>query len=137
MNSWKKHPLRCLRVVFRRNRWAQVGALIALWWVCERVVSALHLPLPAGVVGLALLLLLLVSGRVSAKWFHRGASGILEHLVLFFVPAMLALVEHPELFGVLGLKLLAAVVLGTLFVMAGTALTVELSFRWRTARTNG
>lgn len=129
-----------LRHLVRRiqqNRWMQAGTLIALWAVCDRAVAAWHLPVPAGVVGFGLLLCLLGSGRVSADWLRGGAAGMLDHLVLFFIPAMLALVDHPELLGMLGLKLLGAVALGTLIVMVGTALTVELSLRWRRAHTHG
>ncbi len=64
-------------------------------------------------------------------WLEHGADGLLNHLMLFFVPAMLALVDHPELLSPLGLKLVAAVVISTIIVMVGTACVVELGFRIR------
>jgi len=120
------------RILLRRSRWLQVGLVVAIWWACDLAVRRLGLPMPAGVVGLALLLLALASGKVPVAWFRRGASGLLDHMLLFFVPACMALLDHPELVGPTGLKLLAVIVVGTVLVMTGTALTVELCFRWST-----
>ncbi|MCR6631527.1 MAG: CidA/LrgA family protein [Magnetospirillum sp.] len=117
-------------ILFRRSRWAQALLVVGIWWACDVVVRLLGLPVPAGIVGLVLLLVALGSGKVPSTWFRRGASGLLDHMLLFFVPACMALLDHPELVGVTGLKLLAAIMVGTLLVMAGTALTVELCFRW-------
>jgi holin-like protein len=47
------------------------------------------------------------------------------------VPAALAVLEHREFLGVLGLKVLTVILVGTLAVMAVTVVTVELCQRWR------
>lgn len=117
-----------------RNRWVQVGLLIALWVLVDRLSAHFHVPLPGSVVGLMVMWLVLETGLLSSAWFERGADSLLDHLMLFFVPAMLGLVDHRELVSLLGLKLLAAVLAGTLLVMAGTALVVELGLRWTAAR---
>lgn len=118
------------RIVFRRSPWLQAALVVAIWWGCDGAVRALGLPIPAGIIGLGLLLLALGSGKVSAGWLRRGTTGLLDHMLLFFVPACMALLDHPELLGTTGLKLLAVIALGTVLVMAGTALTVEACFRW-------
>ena len=114
-----------------RSRWLQVGGLIAGWWVCDRLAKALRLPVPGSVLALALLLGLLLSGRMRAGLIRRGANGLLDHMVLFFVPAVMALLKHPEWVGWVGLKILVVIVAGTLAVMVGTAWVVELCFRWK------
>lgn len=119
-----------LRIHLRRNRWVQAGLMVALWAAAQALVSRLNLPVPAGVVGLAVLLVLLASGRVPVAWFGRGSSHLLDHMLLFFVPATMALLDHRELFGTLGLEVLGVIVVGTLLVMVGTALAVEACFRW-------
>jgi len=53
----------------------------------------------------------------------------LAEMLLFFIPAVPAVLDHQEFLGPLGLKLLAAVLAGTLLVMGGTALTVDLCCR--------
>ena len=104
-------------------------ALIAIWFLSDTLVKRLHLPIPGSIVGLFVLLLALESRLVSVAWFRRGASGLLGHLVLFLAPAMLAVVNHRELLSMTGVKLLAAVLIGTPLVMVGTAVVVEVGFR--------
>ncbi|MDP0495798.1 MAG: CidA/LrgA family protein [Verrucomicrobiota bacterium JB024] len=111
------------------RQFAQTGALIAFWWAAQMVTTALHLPIPGSLLGLMLLWLLLDRGVLPIGWFEQGADGLLNHLMLFFVPAMLALVDHPELLSLLGVKLVITVLLCTVIVMSGTACVVELGFR--------
>jgi holin-like protein len=118
----------------RHNRWAQVAVLIAIWFASEMVRVRWHLPLPGSVIGFFLVWLLLETRALPAAWIERGADSLLNHLVLFFVPAMLALVGHPELLSFTGVKLLAAILVGTVIVMSGTALVVELGFLWSARR---
>lgn len=116
-----------------RNRWAQVAALVAIWFLAEATCVRLGIPLPGSVVGFFVMLLLLESRLLPAALVERGADSLLDHLVLFFVPAMLALTGHPELLSFTGVKLFAAIVAGTVVVMCGTALVVEAGFRLRAA----
>jgi len=114
----------------------QVGCLIGLWWLCEGVVRVLHLPVPGGVLGLAVLVGLLATGVMPARWLARGASRLLDHLLLFFVPATMTMLNHRELLGVTGLKVLAVILVGVCSVMAGTALVVEWHCRMRARHAN-
>jgi holin-like protein len=86
------------------------------------------------VLGFLALLACLLLGWIPSTWVAHGSAGLLKHLPLYFVPAMLAVVKYKELVSLDGLKLLLATVVGTLLVMTGTALVVELSFRRRMAR---
>ncbi len=52
--------------------------------------------------------------------------------MLFFVPAVVGIIAYPQLFGLLGLKILLIIVLGTISVMGATAFGVELVYRLRT-----
>jgi len=64
----------------------------------------------------------------------RGAGWLLAEMLLFFVPAAMIVIQNPQLFGTLGLKLLLVIVVGTVLVMAATALTIDLLFRWKQRR---
>ena len=114
---------------FRNHRWTQVGALIAIWAAADAVRSRLGLPIPGSVIGLFGVWLLLEGRVLPLAAIEHGADCLLNHLVVFFVPAMLALVGHPELISFTGLKLFAAILLGTLVVMGGTAVVIEIGFR--------
>lgn len=118
-----------LRLAARRSRLFQGALLAAFWGLGEAVARLAHLPVPGGVLGLALVLVLLATGRLHAVSLRRGADWLLAEMLLFFVPAILAVLDHREFLGMLGVKLLAAVLAGTLLVMGGTALTVDLCCR--------
>lgn len=120
-----------LSPLVHQSRLLQLGLLTGCWLVGEAVVRTVRLPLPAGVVGMGLVLLLLKSGLVTPASMRRGASWFFDYMMLFFVPAVLVVLEHPEFLSLLGLKILGLIVVSTVLVMAGTALSVEFYFRWR------
>lgn len=122
--------VRVLRAQMQRSRAAQVAALAAVWLVGNQATRFLGLPFPGAIVGLGLMLALLASGWVRPVSVRRGARFLIGEMLLFFVPAVLAVMDHAEWLSVTGLKLFAAVMLGTLTVMLGTALAVDLSYRW-------
>lgn len=76
-------------------------------------------------------LVLLASGGVSVFSMKRGADWFLADMLLFFVPAVLAVLDHREFLGLLGLKILAIILVSTALVMTATAMTVDLMLRWR------
>lgn len=128
----KAHPVGLqLRRLVHQSGLLQVGLLILFWLAGEVLVQAAHLPVPGAVAGLALVLVLLAAQRLRPGSVRRGAQWLLGDMLLFFVPAVLAVMNHRELLGVIGLKLLTVIVLGTAAVMAVTALTVELCMRSR------
>lgn len=127
--------MRQLSTLFRRrlhqSRVLQIGVLSAFWYAGETVVRATGLPIPAGIVGMLLVLGLLGSGRISLFSVRRGADFFLAEMLLFFVPAVLAVLQHREFLGLLGLKVLAVIVFGILAVMSVTGLAVDTCYRWR------
>jgi holin-like protein len=107
----------------------QIATLFGFWLAGEGFVRLVGLPLPGGIVGMALVLALLLSGRISLFSMKRGAEWFLAEMLLFFVPAVLAVLEHQELLGMLGVKIMAVILVGTLTVMTVTALTVDMCYR--------
>jgi holin-like protein len=126
----RKLPVR-LGHAFERSRVLQVSLLCGFWVLGAGLAHLSGLPIPGGVFGMAALLMLLASGLVRPGMVRRGAHWLLAEQLLFFVPAVMTLLDHHELMSGLGLKLFAVVLVGTLLVMASTALTVELWYRWR------
>lgn len=119
------------RRLAHRSRLFQI-ALVALFWLAgEAVVRATGLPLPGGIVGLGLALLVLFTQGLRPATLKRGADWYLAEMLLFFIPAALAIVDHREFLGLLGLKILAIILVSTLAVLGMTALTVDLVARLR------
>ena len=119
-----------LQRLLRRNRVMQIGLLGAFWAAGEALAKTTGLPLPGGIIGMALALALFLAGGLKVGSMKRGANWMLAEMLLFFVPAVLALLDHRELFGLLGLKIFALIVVSTTAVMCVTALTVDLGYRW-------
>jgi len=107
----------------------QLGGMIALWLGGELVARLLDLPVPGAVLGLGFLLALLATGALHLDAVKRGADWLLAQMLVFFVPAVLSLVDHREFLGLLGLKILFVIVVSTAAVMVVTSLIVERSLR--------
>jgi len=118
------------RNLLRHSKLLQVGLMVLFSLAGQELAGSLGLSIPGGVLGLILVLGLLASGRLQVHAVRRGASWLLGEMLLFFVPAVMSVLDHHEFLGVLGLKLLAAIVAGTAMVMIGTALTIDLGYRW-------
>ena len=120
------------RRTLRQSRLAQICVLLGFWLLGETLVRLTSLQLPGGVVGMAIVLALLHGRWISLFTIRRGANWFIAEMLLFFVPAVMILLDHHELLGSLGLKLIAVIVGSTVLVMAGTALAVEFIHRRRT-----
>jgi holin-like protein len=118
--------------VIHRSLPLQFGILFACWLAGELVVRLAHLPIPGGIAGLAIVLALLASRRLSAVSLRRGSQRLLADMLLFFVPAVLTVLRHKELLGLMGLKILFVILAGTVTVMLTTAFVVDCAYRWRT-----
>lgn len=124
----RKYVAACRRNL-RLRRPLQIVLIFAFWQAGNFLVRLSGLPVPGGIVGMVLVLVLFASGRLSPASLRHGANWFIAEMLLFFVPAVLAVMDHREFLGFLGLKLLAAVLLGTIAVMIITALSVDLCFR--------
>jgi holin-like protein len=109
----------------------QVLLLTLFWYACDALARGLHLPLPGSVLALGLLLLLFATGAVPMTSLRRGADWLLAEMLLFFIPAVMAVWQHLPLLRQEGLRIMVVILCGTLLVMVTTALLVDRVFRWR------
>jgi holin-like protein len=107
----------------------QVALLIGIWWACDVAVHLLHLPLSGGVLGLGVVLALLFSGVLRVDRVKLGAQLLLTEMILFFIPAVVAIVRYQDLLLQSGVKLMALIVIGNACVMFLTAFAVEAIVR--------
>ncbi|WP_434629824.1 CidA/LrgA family protein [Chromobacterium sp. CV08] len=104
--------------------------LLSLVWLAASQLSQRFLPaLPAGVLGMLLVLAGLWSGLLPVAWFRHGARWLLAEMLLFFIPAVVAVVQYPQVIASAGAKLLLVIVASTALVMAVTALVVDACYR--------
>ena len=119
-----------LRRALRQSRVLQIVLLALFSLAGDAAVRLAGLPIPGGVIGMFLVLALLASRQLRVGTLQRGSRLLLSEMLLFFIPAVMSLLDHGELLSLLGLKLLAVIVLGTVLVMGVTALSIDWCYRW-------
>lgn len=122
----QRHPRMALVV--------QVGVLTAFCLLGNAVARLWQLPVPGSVLALGVVLLLLAGRVVPASGLRRGADWLLAEMLLFFIPAVMAVSQHMAVLRQAGGRILAVILLGTLIVMGTTALLVDLVWRWEQRR---
>jgi holin-like protein len=111
------------------SRLAQIALVVGFWAAGSGLVHLAGAPLPGSLIGLLALLGLLGCGALDPRLVERGAGWLLAQMLLFFVPAVVALLAHPEFLGLIGVKVLLVILGSTVMVMLATALTVEWGMR--------
>ena len=107
----------------------QIVTLSMIWFLADFLVSTFHIPLPANLTGMLLLLTLVIMRVVKVDWLRKGATWLLAEMLLFFVPAVIAVVNYQELMQQQGLRIMAVLVISTIMVIAITAWTVDKMYR--------
>lgn len=113
---------------------AQVVLYAGLFVFAEHLVSWWNLPLPANLVGMVLLLALIVCHVVPLEWVRAGSRWLLAEMLLFFVPAVVAVVNYAQLLMVDGWRIFLVIALSTMLVLGTTAWVVDKVYRYELKR---
>ena len=103
-----------------------LAVLLIFQLIGEVLVQWLTIPVPGPLIGMLLLFGVLTVRRGMPDWLRDTATGMLQHLMLLFIPAVTGVMLHFERVGREWLPFLAAGIVGAAFTMTVTALT----FRW-------
>ncbi|WP_165311965.1 CidA/LrgA family protein [Vibrio ziniensis] len=112
----------------------QIVALALVWLVSDYLVQTFQFPMPANLLGLVLLLGLIFSKVVNVEWLRKGATWLLAEMLLFFVPAVVAVVNYQDLLQQEGIRIMAVLLVSTVLVIASTAWVVEKLYRFELKR---
>lgn len=123
-------------VVQRLQVPVQVLLYAGLFIFAQYLVSWLHLPLPANLVGMVLMLALIVCRIIPLSWVRAGARWLLAEMLLFFVPAVVAVVNYAHLLLVDSWRIFSVIALSTLMVLGATAWVVDKVYRYEMSRLN-
>jgi holin-like protein len=92
-----------------------IGQLVLLWgvfWVGSQITLLSGLPIPGNVFGMILLFGMLSCGVVKLQHVQEAADFLLKHMLFFFVPIAVGLMNWSNLFYQHPLVLTAAIVIG-------------------------
>ena len=107
----------------------QIALLAAIWLLADAAVRTFHPPLPANLTGMLALLVLILLGVVKTQWFSAGARWLLAEMLLFFVPAVVAVVNYQDLLLQEGWRIMLVLLISTALVLGTTALVVDRVYR--------
>ena len=110
---------------------SEVAVLLAIYFLGCQIAAWWHLPIPGGVIGMALLLLAFALGLIKPATLQLGAGVLMGEMLLFFIPALMSLLDYGALVRDDGWRILLVIGVSTLLVMVVTAFTVEAVCRWR------
>ena len=109
----------------------ELAVLLGLYLLGCQLAVWLGWPIPGGVIGMVLLLLAFAFGWVKPAALQLGAGLLMAEMLLFFIPALMSLLDYGTLVRTDGWRILLVIGVSTLLVMVVTAFTVEAVCRWR------
>ncbi len=104
----------------------QIAILFGLYYIGTWIQQYFNLFIPGSVIGLILMFLLLTTGICKASWIEKGARFMITHLVLFFIPATVGLLNYYYLFKGNGILLILITFFSTLLVMIASGKTSQM-----------
>ncbi|MEB0042733.1 MULTISPECIES: CidA/LrgA family protein [unclassified Pseudomonas] len=110
---------------------SELGVLLAIYLFGCQLAAWWHWPIPGGVIGMAMLLLAFAFGWIKPAALQLGAGLLLAEMLLFFIPALMSLLDYGALMRNQGWRIMLVIGVSTLLVMLVTAFTVEAMCRWR------
>ena len=109
----------------------ELVVLLAIYMLGTQLSAWFAWPIPGGVVGLGVLLATFATGLVKPAALQLGAGVLMAEMLLFFIPALMSLLDYGGLVRNDGWRILLVIGFSTLAVMLVTAFTVEMVCRWR------
>ena len=107
----------------------QFTILLGVSFAGELLAALLPLPIPAGIYGLLLLLLGLVTKLIPLDRVKRAGDFLIAIMPVLFIGPAIALIEQFDALRALAVPLLIAIVVSTAVVMAVTGLLAQAVIR--------
>lgn len=98
----------------------QVFLLSGIYLLGNKIALLAHLPVPGNVVGIVLLYTLLNLGVLPLAYVQDAADFLLKHLVFFFIPVAVDLMNWGSVFHRYGLALALAILISTVLTFVAT-----------------
>lgn len=103
----------------------QLLVFIGLAYAGDWVTHQLSIPLPGSILSLVVVFLLLQFRIIKLAWVAAGADWYIRHLLLFFIPPAMGVMEYPNLLKSAGIGIILTIAVSTACVMATAGLLAE------------
>ncbi|TYR79848.1 CidA/LrgA family holin-like protein [Priestia megaterium] len=103
----------------------QVLFLTLVFLIGQSISQWLHLPVPGSIIGLLLLFLLLHFKIIKLKWIEQGGNLLIGELLLFFIPAIVGLMNYGDVLKSFGIQIIIIITVSTIIVMSLTGIIAE------------
>lgn len=104
------------------------GISLSMNWL----VRVTGIPIPGNILGIIVLFALLCCGVFREQWIDTAAPFLLKHMIFFFVPLTVGLMDCYEVFFDYGLVLIVALVVGFFAPLALVGVLGSLLYRKKT-----
>lgn len=102
-----------------------IAALLLFQFIGEALSQWLDIALPGALLGMALLLLALIALGRTPKALQRTAGGLLSHMMLLFIPSVVAVITQVDYIASEWLPFIVACLAGTAITIVVTAVTLQ------------
>jgi len=99
--------------------------IIAFTFIGETLNALLPLPVPAGVYGLILLLISLMTGIVKIEDVENTGNFLLDTMTMMFIPAAVGIMSVMDIFLPVLVPYLVMIIVSTVIVMVSTGLVAS------------
>src|SRR5699024_12575346 len=100
--------------------------LYCIYFLGNWIQDTFSLVIPGSVIGMIILFILLLTNLIKVSWIKKGATFVVNNLVLFFIPATVGIINYFELFNGNVFLLIVIVLFSTLLVMSSSGVTSQL-----------
>lgn len=106
-----------------------IGQILVLWliyWLGNQITAITGFPIPGTVFGMVLLFFLLLTGIVKLSYIQEAADFLLKHMLFFFIPIAVGLMDWGAVFYEHGMVLTLALVVGAVLPFFTVGIVAQL-----------
>jgi holin-like protein len=103
----------------------QIIAFIGIAQLSDIIVQWAHLPISGSIVGIAITFALLQLKVIRIEWVELGSKWLIGEMLLFFIPAIVGIINYRSLVLHSGLWITITIVCSTIAVMLCAGLVVQ------------
>ncbi|WP_239614301.1 CidA/LrgA family protein [Cohnella mopanensis] len=103
----------------------QIIAFIGIAQISDVIVQWAHLPISGSIVGIAITFALLQLKVIRVEWLESGSKWLIGEMLLFFIPAIVGIINYRSLVLHSGLWITITIICSTIAVMLCAGLVVQ------------